>query len=309
MSKITASDIKALREATGAGMMDCKKALTECDGNSENAKDWLRKKGIASADKKSGRIAAEGLVGFSVNGNEASIIEVNSETDFVAKNDEFQQLVINISKLSLSAKGDLDALNNTKCQDCDKTIADKITDSIGSIGEKISLRRTAYLSVDNGVISTYMHNAQCEGLGKIGVLVALESEGDVEKLQTIGKQIAMHIAAAKPQALTRDEVPSDILEREREIFSSTAKASGKPENIIEKMVEGRIRKFYEEIVLPEQAFVIDGKTKVSEFLAAASKDVGADIKIAGFVLYILGDGIEKKEDNFVEEVTAAAGVA
>jgi len=309
MTKITASIIKELRVATGAGMMDCKKALSECDGDFENAKDWLRKKGIASADKKSGRVAAEGLVSFSTNGNEASIVEVNSETDFVAKNAEFQALVKNISSISLGAKGDIDALNNATDSESGKIVSEVITEAVGSIGEKISLRRTGYLSVENGVISTYMHNAQSEGLGRIGVLVALESEGDQDQLQTIGKQIAMHIAAAKPQALTKEEVPAELLEREKAIFSETAKASGKPDNIIEKMVEGRIRKFYEEIVLPDQAFVIDGKTKVSEFLAAASKDVGGEIKISGYILYVLGEGIEKKEDNFAEEVAAAAGVA
>ena len=296
---ISASMIKDLREATGAGMMDCKKALNETNGDFEAAKDWLREKGIAGAAKKSGRIASEGLVAVATEGNKAAIIELNSETDFVAKNEQFQALVADVAKEALTVDGNLDTLSNK--------VGSKITDAIATIGENITLRRAAALSVSKGTIQSYIHNQQAEGMGKIGVIVALESDAPAEKLAGIGKQIAMHVAAAKPIALTREEVPSEELDRERKIFSEQARASGKPDSIIEKMVEGRIRKYYEEIVLPEQTFVIDGKSKVSDALAAAEKDAGAPIKITGFIQFTLGEGVEKKEDNFAEEVRAAAG--
>lgn len=309
MTQITAGLIKELREATGAGMMDCKKALNECSGDFEEAKDWLRKKGIASAGKKAGRVAADGLVGISVDGKKAAVIELNSETDFVAKNDQFQTLASDIATIALDTNSDVDALAAATYPASGKSVADEITDKIGSIGEKISLRRTKALSVDNGVVASYIHNAQTSGLGQIGVLVALESTAPADTLEALGKQLAMHIAAAKPQSLTRDGVDDALLQRERDIFSEQARASGKPDNIIEKMVDGRIRKFYEEIVLPEQTFVMDNKTKVSDVVAAAAKDAGADITIKDFALFVLGEGIEKKEDNFAEEVAAAAGVA
>jgi len=306
MTQITASLIKDLREASGAGMMDCKKALNENNGNIEEAKDWLRKKGLAAAAKKSSRVASEGLVGIAQSDNKAAIIELNSETDFVSKNEQFQALVADVANAALAANGDIDALNSQEVSG--KKVSDLITDSIAVIGENMSLRRSAALSVDNGVVATYIHNAQAPNLGKIGVLVALESTGDKDKLNALGKQIAMHVAAAKPEALTREGVNSDNIEREREIFADQARQSGKPEAIIEKMVEGRIRKYYEQVVLPEQVFVIDGKAKVSEAVSAAEKDVGAPIKIADFVQFTLGEGIEKEEDNFAEEVKAAAGL-
>lgn len=298
---VTAQVIKDLREATGAGMMDCKKALAETNGNVEEAKDWLRKKGIATAGKKAGRIAAEGLVGIAVEGNKAAIIELNSETDFVAKNEQFQQLAASISKQALAANGDFDKV---------KAASDAaVTEATATIGEKIELRRSASLSIDTGIITTYVHNSYAANLGKIGVLLALKSTGDKAKLEEVGKQVAMHIAAAKPTALTRDEVSADSIERERAIFIDQARASGKPDNIIEKMVDGRIAKFYSEVVLPEQIFVIDNKSKISEVLKAAEKEVGAPIEIAGFKLFILGEGIEKKEENFAEEVMKTASGA
>ncbi len=301
MAAITASLIKELREATGAGMMDCKKALAENNGDFEAAKDWLREKGIAKAGKKSGRVAAEGLVGVSVSGTKGAIVEINSETDFVSKNEQFQKLAEDVTDAALDVDGKLDALVQAK--------GEKITDAVATIGENIQLRRADSLSVSKGAVVSYIHNAVTDNLGKIGVLVALESDASADKLESIGKQVAMHVAAAKPIGLTRDDVPSEELERERKIFSEQAKASGKPDNIIEKMVEGRIRKYYEEVVLPEQTFVIDGKTKVQDAVDAAAKEIGSPIKIAGFVQYTLGEGIEKKEDNFAEEVKAAAGVA
>ncbi len=309
MTQITASLIKQLREESSAGMMDCKKALTECSGDFEEAKDWLRKKGIAGAAKKASRVASEGLVAIATSGNKAAIVEVNSETDFVSKNEQFQKLVTGISCAALSAEGNVTKLNEAKCPESGKTVSEIITDNITTIGENLTLRRTAILEVSNGVVATYIHNALAPNMGKIGVIIALESEGDKEKLQSFGKQLAMHIAAAKPTALTRDEVDSSNIERERKIFADQAKQSGKPDNIIEKMVEGRIRKYYEEVVLPEQTFVIDGKAKVADAIASAEKDAGASIAISGFVQFTLGEGIEKQETDFAEEVAAAVGGA
>jgi elongation factor Ts len=296
MTTITSAIIKDLREATGAGMMDCKKALEENNGDFEASKDWLRTKGIASAGKKAGRIAAEGLIGIAASAGKAAIIELNSETDFVAKNEQFQKLVTAIATAALDVNGDFDKLSAYQCAKTGEKVADHITNATATIGEKLSLRRSAALSVNPGVVATYIHNAYAPNLGKIGVLVALKSSGNAEQLAVLGKQIAMHIAAAKPLALTRAEVSAENIERERAIFSEQAKASGKPDNIIDKMVEGRIAKFYGEVVLPEQLFVIDNKTKVADVLKAAEKDVGAPIEIAGFI-------------QFAEEVRKTAGVA
>ncbi len=307
MTQITASLIKQLRDATGAGMMDCKKALNESKGDFEEAKDWLRKQGIASADKKAGRVAADGLIAIAQEGNNSAVIELNSETDFVAKNDQFQALARDLAGIALTQGNDIDTINAAPYLDSGKSVSEMVTDKIGSIGEKISLRRAKIISVENGIIASYVHNAQATNLGQIGVLVALESTGDKAALETLGKQLAMHVAAAKPQSLTRDGVDEALLERERNIFSEQARSSGKPEAIIEKMVDGRIRKFYEEIVLPEQTFVMDNKSKISDVLAAAAKDLGTEVKIKDFALFILGEGIEKKEDNFAEEVAAAVG--
>ncbi len=309
MTQITASLIKELRESTGAGMMDCKQALNETNGNFEEATDWLRKKGIGKAAKKAGRTAAEGLIAISSDDNKSAIIEFNSETDFLAKGEKFQELSSTLAQYALEVNGDFEALSNFQCPKAGKVVTEVIKESVGEFGENVSLRRSAALSVSQGVVATYIHNATATNLGKIGVLVALESAGDKDKLLALGKQIAMHIAAAKPEALTRAEVNPELIERERAIFSEQAAASGKPAEIIEKMVEGRINKFYAEIVLPEQTFVIDGKISVGDAIKAAEKDIGAPVTIAGYELFVLGEGIEKEEDNFAEEVARAAGAA
>lgn len=306
MTQITTDLIKKLRESSGAGMMDCKKALVENNGDFDAATDWLRKNGLAAAAKKSGRVASEGLIGIATSGKKAAIIELNSETDFVAKNEKFQELVTKIANSALEVNGDIDRLNNFKCPKTGKKISEIIVDNIAVIGENLNLRRAAILQVSEGVIATYIHNAQSPNLGKIGVLLALESSGNKAKLEALGKQIAMHIAAAKPEALTINDVNAENLARERAIYADQAKASGKSGEIVEKMVDGRIRKYYEQVVLLEQVFVIDGKTKISKILEEASKDVGAKITISGFVQFVLGEGIEKKEVDFAEEVAAVA---
>ena len=308
MSEITASAIKELREATGAGMMDCKKALTETKADMQEAIDWLRKKGLASAAKKSGRVAAEGLVAVAASGNVGAIIELNAETDFVARNDQFQALAKNIAEIALTNGDDVEKLKQAK-DASGVDVAQQVAALIGTIGENMNLRRSAKLQVTNGVVATYIHGAVTAGLGKIGVLVALESTGDKAGLEALGKQIAMHIAAAKPEALNIAEVDADKLSREREIFKDQAIASGKPAEIAEKMVEGRVRKYYEEVVLLEQVFVIDNKTKISQVVADAEKTIGTPVKLAGFVHFKLGEGIEKQETDFAAEVAAAAGTA
>jgi len=307
MTEITASMIKNLRESTGAGMMDCKKALEQNNGNFEEATDWLRKKGIAGAAKKAGRVASEGLVSISQSGNKAAIIELNSETDFVAKNEKFQQLAKKISEYALETDGDIEKLNNFVSPDSKKKVSETVTENIAVIGENINLRRSAALEVKEGVIGTYIHNAVASNLGKIGVIVAVESTGDKGKLAELGKQLAMHIAAAKPEALNVENVDAASLEREKAIYAEQAKSSGKPAEIIEKMVEGRVRKYYEQVVLPEQLFIMDGKTKVSSIIEKTSKEIGAPVKITGFVQFTLGEGIEKEENDFASEVAAAAG--
>jgi translation elongation factor Ts len=308
---ISASAIKELRETTGAGMMDCKKALTEANGNMEEAQDWLRKKGLASAAKKSGRVAAEGLVGVAAkdDGSVAAMVEINSETDFVARNDQFQQLVEAASSYSLEVEGELEKLLAHTCKVHGKSVSDVVTDTVATIGENIQIRRTAALSVNPGVVCSYIHNAVKPNMGKIGILVALQSEGDKAKLEAFGKKLAMHIAAARPLALTRDGVDATAIERERAIFKEQAMASGKPAEIAEKMVEGRIRKFYEEVVLPEQEYVIEGKIKVSEAVENFAKELGSPVEIVAFERFELGEGVEKKDEDFAEEVAKAAGAA
>lgn len=300
--------IKDLRERTGAGMMDCKRALDENAGNMEAAIDWLRKKGLASAAKKSGRVAAEGLVAVATSGTMAAVVELNSETDFVARNDQFQDLVGTIATQALSAKGDIEAIKSQKIAS-GKTVAESITDAIATIGENMNLRRTATLTVKEGVVATYVHSAIKAGMGKIGVLVALESTGDKTKLEALGKQIAMHVAAAKPEALNKEQVDSSKLERERSVLRDQALASGKPAEVVEKMIDGRIRKYYEEVVLLEQLFVVDGKTRIADVIKAAEKDVGATITLTGYERFALGEGVEKQEDDFAAEVAKAAGMA
>ena len=303
---ITASLVKELREKSGAGMMDCKTALTENNGDIEAAMDWLRSKGIAKAEKKSGRVAAEGLIGMAQGDTSAVLIEVNSETDFVAKNEQFQDLVRRAAATALDTDGSVDAIGAATISGGDKSVADTLTDAIATIGENMTLRRAAKLSVGKGVVASYMHNAAGEGLGKIGVLVALESEGDAGALAAIGKQVAMHVAATNPLAATQAEIPADVAERERAIYTEQASESGKPAEIVEKMVEGRMRKFYEESVLLSQTFVIDGETKVEQAIKNAEKDAGAPIALKGFVRMALGEGIEKKEDDFAAEVASMA---
>ena len=307
MAEITAAMVKELRERTGAGMMDCKKALGETNGDMEAAIDWLRAKGLSSAAKKAGRTASEGLVGVVVEGNRGALVEVNSETDFVAKNEIFQQFVANVAKLVLEHGTDVETLGAASYPE-GGTVTEKLTDNIAKIGENQSLRRAAILEVGEGAVVSYVHNQVAPGLGKIGVLVALEGAAPADTLMALGKQIAMHVAAAHPLALTADELDPELVERERGIAIEKARESGKPDNIIQKMVEGGLAKFRKENALTSQLFVIDGKTPVSEVVAAAAKDAGAGIELKGFVRFQLGEGIEKKVDDFAAEVAAASGV-
>ncbi len=304
MSEITAAMVKELREKTGAGMMDCKKALAETAGDMEAAIDWLRAKGIAKADKKSGRTAAEGLVGIASSGTSAVVVELNSETDFVARNDAFQDLVRGIASVALSTDGSVDAISAANYPATGKSVSDTIKDAIATIGENMSLRRAAKLSVEDGVVATYVHNAAADGLGKLGVLVALKSTGNKDALTAIGRQVAMHVAATNPLAVRADEVDAAVAERERNIFIEQSRESGKPEAIIEKMVEGRMRKFFEEVALLSQAFVINPDLTVAAAIKEAEKDVGAPIEITGMVRLLLGEGVEKEETDFAAEVAA-----
>ena len=306
MAEITAATVKELRERTGAGMMGCKTALNENNGEIEAAVDWLRAKGLSAAAKKAGRTAAEGLIGVAVEGTRGAVVEVNSETDFVAKNEQFQDFVRNVAKLALDVGGSVEGLLAANYPS-GGTVEEALTNNIATIGENQSLRRSAVLQVNQGVVVPYVHNAVAPGLGKIGVLVALESGAPAETLLALGKQVAMHIAAANPLALTGDQLDADMIERERSIAIEKAKESGKPQNIAEKMVEGSLAKFRKENALLSQLFVIDGKTPVSEVLASAGKDAGADIAISAFVRFQLGEGIEKQQDDFAAEVAAAAG--
>ncbi len=303
MAEITAAMVKELRETTGAGMLDCKKALVEANGNMETAVDWLRKKGLASAAKKSSRIAAEGLVSVYVEGNKGAAVEVNSETDFVAKNDIFQAYVEDAAKVALATDGDIEAMKNA-ADACGKTFGERLTDMIARIGENMNLRRAKVVKVNNGLVCSYIHNAARAGLGKIGVLVALESTADKAQLADLGKHIAMHVAAAQPIALNIAAVDPAAVEHEKKIFAEQAAASGKPAAIIEKMVEGRIRKFYEEVVLEEQNYIMDPDKKVKNVIADKAKECGADIKLTDYVFFKLGDGLQKKEEDFAAEVQA-----
>jgi elongation factor Ts len=308
MAEITASLVKELREKSGAGMMDCKKALQENGGDLETSMDWLRKKGIASAAKKSSRIAAEGLIAVSSIDNSASVIELNSETDFVAKNEEFQMMARKAADMCVNlTDGSLDQVNAAVCQKCacGKTFKEELTSLIAKIGENMNLRRSCKLTVKNGVVSSYVHAAMAENVGKIGVLVALESDAsDKEALNQLGKQIAMHIAATSPKSLSVEDLDPEVVEREKAILTEQAKASGKPENIIEKMMVGRINKFYQEVVLLEQTFVVDGESIVKDVIARKAKELGSDIKMVAFERFALGEGLEKRNENFAEEVAA-----
>src|SRR5437868_8449064 len=306
MAEITASLVKELREKTGAGMMDCKRALGETQGDIEGAVDWLRKKGLAAAAKKAGRIAAEGLVGVATSGNAGAVVEVNSETDFVARNEAFQNFVRQVAELAL-AKGELDQVKAAAFPGTGRNVAEELTHLVATIGENMSLRRIRRLEVGKGIVVSYVHNALVPGLGKIGVLVALESAADAAKLTALGKQLAMHVAAANPQFLTIADVDAASLERERDVLREQAKASGKPDAIIDKMVEGRLRKYYEEVVLLEQIFVVDGETRIAKVVDAAAKEAGAPIKIASFARLALCEGIEKEQSDFAAEVAAQLG--
>jgi len=307
MAEITASLIKELREKTGAGMMDCKAALKENDGDMDTAVDWLRTKGLAKAAKKAGRVAAEGLVAVATADGNGAVVEVNAETDFVARNDIFQAMVKDIADVALGVGGDEAKVRGAEYPGAGKSVDDQVTEMVGKIGENMSFRRSTGLSVTPGVVASYIHNAVSDGMGKIGVIVALKSTGDADKLSALGRQVAMHVAATNPLALSEKDLDQDLVERERQVLIAEAKESGKPDNIIEKMVEGRIRKYYEEVVLLKQTFVIDGENTVEKALKAAEADVGAPIEVTGFVRFALGEGIEKEESDFAAEVAAAVG--
>ena len=302
---ISAAQVKELRDKTGAGMMDCKMALNETNGDMEAAIDWLRAKGIAKADKKAGRTAAEGLIAVNSDATKGVVVEVNSETDFVARNDAFQDIVRNISQVALTTDGSVEAVAASIYPGSDKSVSDTIKDAIGTIGENMNLRRSAMLTVESGAVATYIHNAVADGLGKLGVLVAVETTGNADAARAFGRQVAMHVAATNPMALTAEQVDATAVAREKAIFTEQARGSGKPDNIIEKMVEGRLRKFYEEVVLLKQAFVINPDLTVEAALKAAEKDIGAPARITGFVRVALGEGVEKEETDFAAEVAAA----
>jgi elongation factor Ts len=293
MAEITAALVKELREKTGAGMMDCKRALAETSGNLEGAVDWLRKKGLAAAAKKAGRVAAEGLVGAATSGKAGALVEVNTETDFVARNEAFQHYVRTITGLALHGSEDLGRLITTAFPGSGRNVGDELTHMIATIGENMALRRVRRLEVKNGVVLSYVHAPLAPGLGKIGVLVALESTGDHGKLAPVGRQLAMHVAAANPQYLDIASVDKAALERERDVLREQARASGKAEAILDKMVEGRLRKFYEDVVLLEQTYVVDGESRVKQVIDAAAKELDTPVKVAGFVRFALGEGIAK----------------
>ncbi|MDH6267949.1 elongation factor Ts [Rhizobium sp. SG_E_25_P2] len=306
MTVISAEMVKVLREKSGAGMMDCKRALAETNGDMEAAIDWLRAKGIAKADKKSGRTAAEGLIGIVSGGTKAVAVELNSETDFVARNEAFQELVRGVAAVALSTDGTVEAVSKATYPATGKSVEDTIKDAIATIGENMTLRRSALLHVEHGVVATYIHNAAGDGIGKLGVLVALKSVGDKEVLTSIGRQIAMHIAATNPLAIRSEEVDPAVAERERNVFIEQARESGKPDAIIEKMVDGRMRKFFEEVALLSQAFVINPDITVGQAVKDAEKLAGAEIEVTGMVRLLLGEGVEKEETDFAAEVAAVA---
>jgi len=300
---VTAALVKELREKSGAGMMDCKKALAETGGDMEAAVDWLRTKGLATAAKKSGRVASEGLVALCVDGTKGAVIELNAETDFVARNTEFQEFASTLATLALDAD-DLDALAAADYPETGRNVADELTNKIATIGENMSLRRMATMSVGSGTVVPYMHNSTAPGLGRIGVLVALESTAGADALEGLGKQIAMHIAATSPASLSVEDLDPEAVQRERDVLIEQAKASGKPQEIAEKMVQGRMKKYYQEVVLLEQTSVIDGETRIADVVANAGEDAGAEIALTGFVRFNLGEGIEKEETDFAAEVAA-----
>jgi elongation factor Ts len=305
MANITAQMVKELRESTGAGMMDCKAALTETAGDMTAAQDWLRKKGLSKAAKKAGRVAAEGLIGIKVAGTKGVVVEVNSETDFVARNDLFQGLVQMIADVALDAGADVETIKAAKAGSI--TVADAINDTIAKVGENMTLRRAASLSVSQGAIGSYVHNAVSDGLGKIGVIVALESSGKADELVALGRQLAMHVASANPQALDPTGLDPVVVKREKDVLADKFRQQGKPEAMIEKIVESGLKTFYKEVCMLEQPFIFDDKKTVAQAVKEAEGKVGGPIKITGFVRYALGEGIEKQESDFAAEVAAAAG--
>jgi elongation factor Ts len=302
MAEITAALVKDLREKSGAGMMDCKKALSASDGDIDAAIDWLRKKGLSAAAKKSGRVAAEGLIGVASAPNVAAMVEVNAETDFVARNETFQDFVETVAKIALESGEDVEAIKAATFPGTQHSVAEQLTQMVATIGENMNIRRVRVMRVESGVVATYVHNALKPGLGKIGVLIALEAPSELDGLEQLGRQMGMHVAATRPDSLDIDAVDPAALAREREVLSEQARASGKPEAIIEKMVEGRIRKYYEEVVLLEQVWVHDGESRVRAVVAKS----GA--KLIGFDRYQLGEGIEKQVSDFAAEVAATAGI-
>ena len=305
---LSASTIKELREKSGAGMMDCKKALTETDGNMEEAIDWLRKQGLSAVAKKSSRVAAEGLIGVTIKNNSGAMVEINSETDFVARNELFQNFVKTCSTLVLSTKNDIEALQELPFPNSDRTVNEELANNIATIGENMNIRRVEFLEVSEGILVSYVHNNVADGLGRLGVLVALESKAEKNNLLETGKQVAMHIAATSPKSLNVEDLDPQIVEREREVLIDQAMASGKPKEIAEKMVQGRMNKFYQEVVLNEQVFVVDGETKIKDLIKKLSSDINHDVKIKGFKILKLGDGIEVGESNFAADVAATAGI-
>jgi len=303
MSAITASLVKELRTRTGAGMMDCKKALSENDGDLEKSIDWLRQKGLAAAAKKAGRAAAEGLIAVKSLGTKGVAVEVNAETDFVSRNEKFQDYVGQVANIALGISNDIEALKEAAYEKTERTVGAELTHLISVIGENMNLRRLESVEVSEGVVSTYVHSAIQDGIGRIGTMVALESAGDADKLNAVGKQIAMHVAAANPQSCHIADLDADALAKERAVLTAQAKESGKPDEVVEKMVEGRIRKYYEEVVLAEQIFMIDDtKRKVSQVVEDLAKEIGTSVKLAGYVHFKLGEGVEKKESDFAAEV-------
>jgi len=305
---LSASMVKELRNKSGAGMMDCKKALQETNGNIEEAIDWLRKQGLSAVAKKSGRVAAEGLIGITVINKTGSIIEINSETDFVARNELFQSFVITCSELAIKSNQDISLLKNMSYPNSDRTVDEELTHNIATIGENMNIRRSELLSVSNGVVISYVHNSVKDGLGRLGVLVGIESEADEASLLTVGKQIAMHIAATSPASLNIEDLDPDLIEREKQVLIDQSIASGKPSEIAEKMVVGRMQKFYQDVVLNEQTFVIDGETKIKDVIKKLEKDLNTKVKLSGFKKLTLGEGIEVSANDFAAEVAATAGI-
>jgi elongation factor Ts len=304
MAEVTAALVKELRDRTGAGMMDCKRALGDSGGDIESAVDWLRKKGLAAAAKKAGRVAADGLVGVATRGAAGAVVEVNSETDFVARNELFQAFVRTVAALAVGGNGDVEALKEELYPGTGRTVAAELTELVGRIGENLVLRRAQRLAVGKGLVASYVHNSLAPGIGKIGVLVALESEAGGEAVETLGRQLAMHVAAANPLYLDTAAVPGSALDRERAVLREQAQGSGKTEAIVDRMVEGRLRKFYEEVVLLEQVFVVDGESRVGKVVEAAAKAAGKPIRVAGFARFALGEGVERPPSDFAAEVGA-----